>query len=202
MPGDKRAEQQAAELAAEVTVRADELAAEVTAKADELAAETSAKADALSEETAARAVSLALALSKTLAEIARRLDRYSAFGKRSRKIIIALMVSFVLDITLTIVLGFTAFTAHSTANTSAPLVQALHTQQAALHAAQLQACAGGNTFRSDQNIIWRDFIRILITPTAASTKAEIEAADKLAAQFLRYVTTVNRPVNCTALYGK
>ena len=149
-----------------------------------------------------RALELAEALGETLGEISRRLDKYSAFGKRSRQIIIALSVSFVLDIILTIVLGFTAFSAHSTADTNAQLVQALHMQQAALHVAQLQACAGGNTFRADQDVIWKDFIRILTTPTTTSTPAQVAKADKIAAQFLAYVSTVNHPVNCTALYGR
>jgi hypothetical protein len=152
-------------------------------------------------EQAAQALALAASLDATLAEISRRLEEYSAFGRRSRQIIIALSVSFALDILLTVVLGFTAFAAHSTANDNAQLVQELHTQQMALHAAQLQACAGGNTFRADQDVIWKDFIRILTTPTTTSTKAQEEVADKLAAQFLKYVATVNHPVNCTALYG-
>jgi len=144
---------------------------------------------------------LAASLDATLTEILRRLEEYSAFGRRSRQIIIALSVSFALDILLTVVLGLTALQAHGTADTNAQLVQELHTQQTALHAAQLASCADGNTFRADQDVIWQDFISILTTPTATSTKAQIAAADKLAAQFLKYVVTVNHPVNCAALYG-
>lgn len=182
--------------------RAADLAAGVEQRAEDLAEETAAKAGSLAEETAAKAFALAAALSDTLTEIARRLDQYSAFGKRSRRIIIALAVSFTLDIILTVVLGLTAFQAHGTAYSNAQLVQELHMQQAGLRAAQLEACAGGNTFRADQDIIWQDFIRIATTPAPGSTKAQITAADKIAAQFLAYITIVNRPVNCTALYGK
>lgn len=181
---------------------AADLAAETQQKADNLAEETRQTAAALAVSVAEKALNLAANLDQTLIKISARLDRYSAFGKRSRQIIICLVVSFCLDIILTVVLGFTAFSAHNTADTNAQLVEALHAQQAALHAAQLQACAGGNTFRADQDIIWQDFIRILTTPTPSSTKAQIAQADKVAAQFLKYVATVNHPVDCTALYGK
>jgi hypothetical protein len=147
------------------------------------------------------ALALAEALGETLGEISRRLEEYSAFGKRSRQIIIALSVSFVLDVIITVVLSIVALQAHGTASTNAQLVQELHTQQAALHTEQLASCADGNTFRADQDIIWQDFIRILTTPTATSTKAQEAAADKLASEFLKYVTTVNHAIDCTALYG-
>lgn len=182
--------------------RAADLAAETRRRAEDLAQETTAKAGDLAEVTAAKALALAKALSETLAEIARRLDLYSAFGRRSRRIIIALAVSFAVDVTLTVVLSIVAIQANGTADTNSQLVQEVNAEQAALHAAQLTVCANGNTFRADQNIIWRRFVAILTTPTATSTKAQVAAADKLAAQFLAYVGTVNHPVDCAALYGK
>lgn len=189
-------------LATEATERAADLARETSARAEELAAETSAKAAGLAIETAAKALELATQLTETLDKIGKRLEEYAVYGRRSRRIIIALTVSFALDIVLTIVLGFTAFSAHSTASTNASLVSGLHTAQVQLRAAQLEACAGGNTFRADQDIIWEDFIHVLIAKPAAGTpESQIEAADKLAAQFLAYVAKVNHPVNCEALYG-
>jgi hypothetical protein len=180
--------------------RAADLADETRRRAEDLAQETTAKADSLAQATAAKAFALAASLDQTLVKIAERLDRYSAFGRRSRQIIIALAVSFALDITLTVVLSIVAIQAAGTAITSAQLVQELHVQQTALHAAQLTVCANGNRFRADQNVIWRRFIAILTTPTATSTKAQVAKADKLAAQFLAYVGTVNHPVDCAALY--
>lgn len=182
--------------------RAAGLAAQAQQKADELAAETTAKAGDLAEVTAAKAMALASALSQTLTAIAERLDLYSAFGKRSRKIIIALAVSFTLDIVLTVVLGLTAFSAHDTAAANSQLVRDVHAAQVALHSSQLSACANGNVFRVNQTTIWHDFVGILTTPTATSTKAQVAQADKLAAQFLTYVGQVNHPVNCVKLYGK
>jgi hypothetical protein len=164
-------------------------------RAASLAAETQRKADDLAAETAARALALANALSKTLTAITERLDQYSAFGRRSRKIITALAVSFALDIILTIVLGLTAFSAHGTASANAQLVQELH-------AAQLTSCANGNQFRGDQDVIWRDFIGLITKPAAGESPAQVAKTGKLAAQFLAYVATVNHPVNCAALYGK
>lgn len=128
-------------------------------------------------------------------------DEITGYSRRTRKVMWALAASLVLDITLTVVLSIVAFQAHGTADTNSQLVQEVHMQQVALHAAQLSACAGGNTFRADQNVIWKDFIRILTTPTATSTKAQVAKADKLAAQFLAYVSTVNHAVNCAKLYG-
>ena len=197
-----REERRAADLAAGVTARAADLAQETTAKADDLAQETTAKADDLAEVTAGRALALASALSDALAEIGRRLDQYSAFGRRSRRIIIALAGSFTLDIILTVALGLTAVSAHGTADTNAQLVQGLHTQQAALQAAQLMACANGNVFRDNQTTIWRDFIVIITRAETGQSAAQVAKSEKLAAEFLAYVAKVNHPVNCAALYGK
>lgn len=177
---------------------AADLAAETQRKADDLAA--AAGAGPLSD-FAARALALAGALSETLGEIGRRLDQYSAFGKRSRRIIVALVVSFALDITLTVVLGIVAFLAHGTADTNSQLVREVHMQQAALQAAQLQACANGNVFRENQTTIWRDFIAIITKAETGQTPAQVAESEKLAAQFLAYVSTVNHPVDCVKLYG-
>jgi hypothetical protein len=182
--------------------RAADLAAETRRKAEDLAQETTATAGDLAEVTAAKALTLASALSETLEEIARRLDLYSAFGRRSRRIIIALAVSFVLDVTLTVVLSIVAIQAHGTASTNAQLVEELHVQQTALHAAQLTVCANGNVFRADQNTIWRDFISLITKPAAGEPPAQVAKTDQLAMQFLTYVAAVNHPVDCAALYGK
>ncbi|HMG64283.1 MAG TPA: hypothetical protein VK599_15160 [Streptosporangiaceae bacterium] len=182
--------------------RAAVLAAEAERKAADLARETAATADSLAEATAARALALASALSETLGEIARRLDQYSAFGRRSRKIIVALAVSFALDIVLTVVLGLTAFSAHDTANANAQLVQEVHAAQLALHAAQLTVCANGNTFRADQDVIWRDFIGLITKPAPGESPAQVAKTDQLAMGFLGYVGQVNHAVDCKALYGK
>ena len=133
--GPDQPEHEASGLAAETAATAGALAAETAATAGALAAETAATADALAAETAARAFKLASALDATLVTIAGRLDRYAVYGQRSRRIIIALAVSFALDIILTIILGFTAFSAHSTASTNASLVSGLHTAQVQLRAA-------------------------------------------------------------------
>lgn len=181
---------------------AADLAAETQRKAEDLAQETAATAGSLAEATAARALALASALSATLTEIARRLDKYSAFGKRSRKIIIALAASFSLDIILTVVLGLTAFSAHDTANANSRLVQEVDAAQLALHAAQLTVCANGNRFRADQDTIWRDFIGLITKPAAGEPAAQVAKTDQLAMRFLTYVAAVNHPVDCAALYGK
>jgi hypothetical protein len=160
-----------------------------------LAEETAATASSLAEETAAKAMALAKALGETLKQIAERLDEYSAFGRNSRKIILALAVSFALDIALTVVLGLTAFQAHSTAATNSLLVQEVH-------ASQLTSCANGNIFRADQDVIWKDFIGLLAAPTPGEAASQVAKVDKVAAQFLAYVAVVNHPINCTALYGK
>jgi hypothetical protein len=170
--------------------------------AADLAAETQRKADALAavaaagplSDFAAKALALAATLSATLGEIGRRLDAYSAFGRRSRRIIIALAVSFALDIILTVVLGIVAFQTHGAA--------AVNTEQGReLHAAQLMACANGNVFRDNQTTIWRDFIVIITRAETGQTPAQVAKSEKLASQFLAYVATVNHPVDCTVLYG-
>lgn len=188
---------------------AADLAAEALRTAERLAQATTANGGGPAEAIAARGLALASALSEILTEIARRLDEYSAFGKRSRKILtrlrrmgIGLAVSLVLDIILTIVLGLTAVSAAGTAAANSQLVQELHAQQIALHSEQLASCANGNTFRADQDTIWRDFIGLITKPAAGESPAQGAKTGQLARQFLAYVAMVNHPVNCAALYGK
>lgn len=159
------------------------------------AGEKTAAAGDVAAETASRALALASALSEALGEITRRLSEYSAFGRRSRQVIIALAVSFALDVILTVALGLTALSAHGTAAANDHLVQALH-------AAQLTSCASGNVFRADQDTIWRSFISLAVKPAPGESAAQAARAARLAAQFLAYIATVNHPVNCTALYGR
>jgi hypothetical protein len=145
-------------------------------------------------ETALKALRLAEALGENLAEIARRLGEYSAFGRRSRRVIIGLAVSFALDVILTVVLAVVALQTHGTASVNSQ-------QGRELHASQLTACANGNVFRDNQTTIWRDFVAIITKAETGQSAAQVAKSQKLAAQFLAYVTTVNHPVDCAALYG-
>jgi hypothetical protein len=115
-------------------------------------------------------------------------DEITGYSKRTRKLMWGLAVSIILDITLTVVLGFVSADALSA--------------NAALHSSQLVSCANGNIFRTDQDTIWRDFIGLIAKPSAGEPAAQVARTDKLAASFLTYVTRVNHAINCTALYRK
>lgn len=141
-------------------------------------------------------------LGDKLALVTGRLQEVSASSRGTRRLAVGLAASFALDIALTLVLGFTAFSAHDTASANAQLVGELHAQQLALHASQLASCANGNTFRADQDVIWQDFIGLVARPAPGETAAQAAKTGKLAAQFLAYVATVNHPIDCAALYGK
>jgi hypothetical protein len=175
---------------------------EVGAKAEALVAETVSAVDVVAVETATKALALAVELAETLEKISGRLEKItkrlgevSGYGRRSRRIIVALAVSFSLDIVLTVVLAFTAFTAHSTAASNASLVSGLHT-------ANVMSCHNGNSFRAAQTSIWQEFVGLLTKPAPGESAAQIAATDKLAAGFLKNVVKVNHPIDCASLYGK
>jgi hypothetical protein len=125
----------------------------------------------------------------------RTVDEITGYSRRTRRLIWGLIATTVLDIALTVVLGFTVSQANNASTANTQLVKALHT-------AQLTVCANGNTFRANQTTIWQDFVKIITKPAAGEPAAQIAKANTLAAEFLAYVATVNHPVNCTALYGK
>lgn len=134
-------------------------------------------------------------LGDKLALVTGRLQAVSASSRGTRRLAVGLAASFALDIALTLVLGFTAFSAHDTASANAQLV-------GELHASQIASCGNGNLFRADQDVIWQDFIGLLTRPAPGETAAQAAKTGKLAAQFLGYVATVNHAIDCAALYGK
>jgi hypothetical protein len=179
-PGDTSPEREGA--------RADALGAEAAETARSLSAGTAETPEAMAVETAAKALELTERLAGTLEVISGRLEKYSVYGRRSRKIIIALAVSFTLDVILTFALGLTAVRAHDTAG--------------AVHQANITSCHNGNSFRAGQTKIWHTFVALAVRPTPGETAAQIAKSNELAAGFIASVERVNRAIDCRALYGK
>lgn len=141
------------------------------------------------------ALDAARGLTDALDAVRSELAAVKQSARTSRRIAIGLAASFTLDIILTVVLGFTAYTASNVAASNASLVTGLH-------AANVTSCHNGDTFRAAQNTIWKDFVGILAKPSPGETKAQIAKTNELAREFLAYVAKVNHPINCSALYGQ
>jgi hypothetical protein len=123
----------------------DERRVEATAEA--LAVETVHTADDLAADAARKATILADALADALGKVTAQLHdqdtynrRSAAYAKRSRAIIIALIVSFALDIAITTFLGIVSVQTSDTSN--------------AVHQQQYQSCLTSNATRANVVKIW------------------------------------------------
>lgn len=148
----------------------DEQRVEATAEA--LATETTHTAEDLAAETARKATVLADALTDALGKVTGQLQSQGVYGKRNRQIIIALVISFAVDIVITVVLGIFAVKTNNTADT--------------LHHQAYQACLNSNVTKAGIIRVWEDNI------------ATFHDNAKGAA-FLKLVHAVYAPLNCKGL---
>ncbi len=102
-----------------------------------------------------------------------------------------------LDILLTIGLLIFGLITNHQANINATTSRALAAQQAQLHAAQLQSCASTNTVRAASAAYQRLFILALIggKPVPPATQVIVN-------QLENDITTIYKPVDCNAIFGK
>jgi hypothetical protein len=135
-------------------------------------------------DLAARAIALVTSLAGQLTTVMDRLDQVGTYGRRSRRIVIGLCASVVLDISLSVITIFLAIglTHANSANVT-------------IRQSQLSGCVSGNTSRAQQLGVWD---HVLGLSTARETSAQKQAT----AAFKIYVAKVYAPRNCVKLYGR
>ena len=159
-----------------------------------LGAEKESMAAGVPHDRAQDAVDAADRLSAALAEMAlqlkavnERLDSAEKAAKRSRRIIVGLVISLVLDVTLTIVVTFFAFQAHNaSAQASATIAQ--------LNATQIESCQAGNQTRAAEIQFWE---HVYALADVSKAPAKQRKADN---ELIAYIRHVFSPRNCRALY--
>src|SRR6266478_3632424 len=104
-------------------------------------------------------------------------------GKASRKTVIALIVSIVLDVALTAVLGIVA-------------VNQEHTTTS-IHRSQLAACATGNAIRNENRQLWEFFLAVATSqkPAQPPTPAQKAQTAKVIAELRAQIRKTYAPVN-------
>ena len=100
------------------------------------------------------------AMSETLAQVAGRIEAVAARERRTRRLAIGLVISIILDVTLTIVVSVLSANAISQGST--------------LHKSQLAACAIGNEGRVNQLELW-GFVLALSAKDPNSNPARLHA---------------------------
>lgn len=118
------------------------------------------------------------AMSDTLVKVAGRLETVAARERRTRRLTLGLVVSIILDVTLTIVVSILSANALNQGST--------------LHRSQLAACAIGNQTRHDQVKLW-GFVLKLSAKDPHSNQAQLR-------MFKAFVDTTFAPVDCAGLY--
>ena len=127
-------------------------------------------------------------LSDALNAMTRQLGEVKATVRRSRRFIIALAVSLVLDVALTIGVSVAAIQANdASGKASATITQ--------LHASNLAACRQANVTRRQDIAIWNQFLADLAPPAARTPKvaAELAGINKL-------IRVKDTPRNCATAY--
>jgi hypothetical protein len=154
--------------------------------------DASDRAIALAEEAAAKATSLATALSASLTELSGKLTEERAYGRANRKsitaqrkIIIALVVSLLLDVTLSVA---TIFLAVSLTNQNSANIMSQAKQATVQKANQIAACQAGNVTKKQVIGLWTENIRDFHNTSEG-------------AAFLKRVNAVYAPINCQKTYG-
>lgn len=110
------------------------------------------------------------------------------YGRRTRHMAWALVLTYIVDIALTLTIVF--------------LLGAQGSQQSALHHDQLQACQLGNDFRAKQRTIWSDLFMVAGTTKHQPNQTPEEyARDQLLLRvFLTEVDKTFASVDCHKLY--
>jgi hypothetical protein len=112
--------------------------------------------------------------------------------QRGRRLLIGLVISFALDITLTILVTIATFQAHSASS------QAKATA-AQLRANQITACGVGNQTRAEQIQLW-SHLAAQSKPAPGSTPQQIRRERQTVAALLAYVRQTFRHLDCRSLY--
>lgn len=117
-------------------------------------------------------------ISSTLDETAKRIEAVAGRERRTRLLAIGMLVSFALDIALTVIVTVLSVNALS--------------QASSVHQSQLAACAISNQTRVEQITLWNYVIQ-LSGQNPNADKAQL-------AKFEAFVKQTFKPVNCAKVY--
>jgi hypothetical protein len=132
-------------------------------------------------------VATAQGLTDALRRMTLELKQVRAYAVRSRRIIIALAISLVLDIGLTASVSVFAVKAQDATTRANAAVNALH-------ATQVAACQAGNQTRAEEVDLWDHIAAVSQTrKTTPRQRREDE-------QLLAFIRKIFAPRNCIALY--
>lgn len=138
-------------------------------------------------DAADRLTAALAAMTGQLEAVNKRLDLAEKAGRRSRRIIAGLVISLVLDITLTVLVTVFALQAHdASAQASATVEQ--------LHQTQISACEIGNQTLAKEVLLWTHLAAI--STTAQTTPAQ----RKTDAQLLAFIKATFAPRPCAKIY--
>jgi hypothetical protein len=132
-------------------------------------------------------VATAQGLTDALGRMTAELENVRAYAQRSRRVIIALAISLVLDVAVTITVGvFAGQVSNATNQASATLTQ--------LHKTQVSACRLGNQSREQEIALWE---HIASVGTTSKTPAKVQREDRA---LLAYIRRIFSPRDCAAIY--
>lgn len=127
-----------------------------------------------------------------LKAMGKRLDREARLTRRLRHVVVALAISFALDITLTVLLTVVAGQAHTaSAQAKATVAQ--------LHATQIAACGTGNLLRAKQVQLWDHLVKVS-PPPPHQTRQQAARYRQRIAIILAYVRRTFPQLDCKSLY--
>lgn len=135
------------------------------------------------------------------------LDKYGKQNRRilrrHRLVIIAGIILFLIDVGLTLRIGFVASdasNASASASRAAAAARSAASAAAATRASNLAACTATNAARAQNKQLW-DYLLAESRPAPDATPAQKTADERLLAQLSQHVDEAFMPSPCQRLYG-
>jgi hypothetical protein len=125
----------------------------------------------------------------TMNTIDQSLNAIADFGRRTRRITLALIISLVLDVTLTAIVGILSANAISTSN-------ATQSETAAIKSVQHSQCVTTNEARSENKDLWLFFVQLIESQPSTDTPQQKANAQKALNILVNKINTTFRQRPC------
>ena len=127
------------------------------------------------------AIGAAMGLTAAVSELSNQVKEVDTRGKHNKRLTRIVIFSLVLDILLTVGIGLVGYNTHFLTNQ--------------LRQANFNSCGYSNVVRGDDIKLWDEAVAIISPKGTAATPA----SEKAEANFLKYIDSTFKSVNCSSL---
>jgi hypothetical protein len=132
-------------------------------------------------------IAVAKELRDIIGQIGRDLETTRTYGRKTRRLSVALVISVAADIVLSLLLGYTVLREHQNSD--------------AIRTSQIRACSIGNDGRAAQRRLWDHVLTVSSAPNPGETAAQRTVRLRQLHDFRLFINREFRPVDCVKLYS-